>query len=1102
MNESDDVTTKMLDGPNYPSPSQDDFQLKIYEKRDFYIHNIPMRKKFESYEEIKEYRDDKCGRAFKPSTHQALLSNFINPQTPYKGCLIFHGTGSGKSGAAVLIGESFKPMVEKYGNKIHVLVPGPFNKQGFITEILKTTGNKYYSMFHNDTTVITDKDKERLRKQAISALNQYYKIMSHRSFHKKVLGEKVIDKDQTTKKKKVYRKDEEGKLERDHSIDRIYSLDNSLLIVDEAHSVTGNEYGESIKKIIESSKNLKVLFLTATPMKNFADDFIPLINMLRPPSMQIEREKIFTSNRDHTMRFKPNGKDYMRKMCRGYVSYLKGTDPLTFAERNDIGDVPPGLSFTKVTKCNMLDFQLDIYSNVIKTHDDTLDKRSGAVANFVFPGLTKDKKDITGYHGIDGINELKSQLKINPGLLTKKISETILKKYNITNHESLVYLTDNGKNISGDIFDEKYLIHFSTKFHTILKNINDVVAGKKGPGLVFLYSNLVRVGIELFTEVLIKNGYLEFQENSSSYVIKSNTRCYYCGNGFGDHQGKTNDHDFHPATFISFTGKSDESVESVPEEKERILGKYFNPTINKDGKIIKLILGSKVMSEGITLNNIKEIHIMDVHYNLGRVDQVMGRGIRFCRHYKIMNEENPFPKVDVYKYVIALENDLSSEEKLYKKAEQKYLLVKEAERILQEEAIDCPLNRNGNIFPEELEKYAGCGDSKNPCPAACGFLSCDYKCGDKLLNAKYYDPERNVYKKVEKYDLDYSTYNNTLASEEIQSAKEKIKELYRIDNIYILDDILQYIKSSYPEDKMDLFDEYYVFQALDDMIPLSTNDFNTFSDVIIDKFNRPGYIIYRNKYYIFQPFDQNEDLPMHYRRHNIINVNSKLSLKDYIKNDPNNSDVLKNLKKHKAYDFESTQEYYDSRDEYDFVGIIDKSNNAEDEDDDFKIRKRRPKVLSKKRETGIPSFKGAVCKISKEKGFLNSITGKIGVKDKKHNRTDMCQTIMKRLYDMEKYSTSKDGNKLTYLIVPMNHPTIPFPLNLEDRITHILNKIKDETRQIFTHKIISTKTTGDFNDIKYIKYEIKLDNSIDKFEDVLKKYGGIKQDGQWTITIA
>ena len=47
-------------------------------------------------------------------------------------------------------------------------------------------------------------------------------------------------------------------------------------------------------KIIKNSYNLKVVLLTATPMKNLADDIVELLNFIRPPDDPIERDKIFT----------------------------------------------------------------------------------------------------------------------------------------------------------------------------------------------------------------------------------------------------------------------------------------------------------------------------------------------------------------------------------------------------------------------------------------------------------------------------------------------------------------------------------------------------------------------------------------------------------------------------------------------------------------------------------------------------------------------------------------------------------------------------------------------------------------------------------------
>jgi len=1120
------VDQKMLEDRTYPSPSQEDFQSSIYTKRDFILHSYPERKKMTSYDEIKEYRDSICARTgFKLNEHQSLLANFINPNTPYTGLLIFHGTGSGKSCAAVAIAEKFKPIVEKYGTKIHVLAPGPMLKQNFLNEIIKCTAETYLKVFQDKTIVISEEDNIKIRKNAINTINQYYRIMTYRSFYKKVLGEKIREKVVTKKNviKSTVRKTESGEAERETSVDRIYSLDNTLLIIDEAHALTDNEYGNAVKKILETSKQLKIILLTATPMKNLADDIVELLNYLRPINSQIERDKIFTSARGNLTEFRPGGKDYLRKMCRGYVSYLRGADPLTYAERVDIGEIPPGLDFTKVIRCYMGDFQLKAYTRVIEMMTDSLDRKSTAVANFTFPGISKSKTELEGFYGIEGMSQIKYQLKNTPDIITKKIASTILASHDIKDPSSLLYLTDNGKTITGDIFQEPYLKYFSIKFYTALREINQTVWGKKGAGLIFVFSNLVRVGIELFKEVMSRNGYLEYQEIYNNYVIKPDTRCYFCESDFSAHQSKklpvgTPDHKFHPATFFAVTGKSEENPEQIPEETAKTLTTVFGNIENKDGKFLKVVLGSKVIGEGFTLKNIKQIHILDVHFNLARVDQAIGRGIRWCVHHDITNESNPFPKVEIYKYVVSVKGIMSSEEELYKKAEQKYRLIKETERILQEEAIDCPLNHNGNIFPEELERYGNCGTVDNPCPAVCGYMKCQFKCSDKLLNAKYYDPDRKIYRRVEKADLDYSTYDNTLADEEITYSKERIKELYRLGHIYVLEDIVKYIKKSYPADKKDLFDDYYVYQALNDLLPVTSNDFNNFKDTLTDKFNRPGYLIYRNKYYIFNPFNENETLPMFYRNNYISTIYNKVNLNDYIKHTTDASKYIeeeptedKQTKiKISTYDFGSVHDYYEYRDDFKYVGIIDQNKAVAPagqtgpiELDEFKIRDARPKFLVKKRESGVPTFKGAVCKTAKDKKALLNIATTLKISTKNiGKRNNICNTIRDKLFDLEKYSTTADKNKLTYLIIPSNHPIIPFPLNLEDRIKNIINSIQKTTKTTVDCKIhVDQLAPGRFSDIKYVEYRLEFTKEMDKFKDLMEAIGATKVGDKWIIKV-
>jgi hypothetical protein len=213
-------------------------------------------------------------------------------------------------------------------------------------------------------------------------------------------------------------------------------------------------------------------------------------------------------------------------------------------------------------------------------------------------------------------------------------------------------------------------------------------------------------GMELFAEVLKVNGYLEYNENSTYYNISDNTVDSKTGLKYMDFKkNKMNINDFFPATFIIVTGGVDDTGDDIPEMKQKIIRNVFNNIENKDGRMIKLVLGSKVMNEGVTLENTREVHILDVHYNLGKVDQVIGRAIRMCKHMNLVSDKYKFPKVNVYRYVVAMKDGLSSDETLYKKAEMKFILVKNVERILKEVAVDCPMLLQANKFPEEIKQY-------------------------------------------------------------------------------------------------------------------------------------------------------------------------------------------------------------------------------------------------------------------------------------------------------------------------------------------------------------------------------------------------------------
>jgi hypothetical protein len=144
------------------------------------------------------------------------------------------------------------------------------------------------------------------------------------------------------------------------------------------------------------------------------------------------------------------------------------------------------------------------------------------------------------------------------------------------------------------------------------------------------------------------------------------------------------------------------------------------------------------------------------------------------------------------------------------------------------------------------------------------------------------------------------------------------------------DEILNEIKKSFLKHQAELFEEYFLDQALEDMKPKLENDFNNYSDTIYDKYNRSGYLIQRGKYFIFQPFNENEDAPMYYRQHLEIEQNNQVSLNNYVKQKFKalyKKDIFtqkENMtKQDESYNFDKTLDYYEEREENFIVGIIE-----------------------------------------------------------------------------------------------------------------------------------------------------------------------------------
>ena len=115
----------------------------------------------------------------------------------------------------------------------------------------------------------------------------------------------------------------------------------------------------------------------------------------------------------------------------------------------------------------------------------------------------------------------------------------------------------------------------------------------------------------------------------------------------------------------------------------------------------------------------------------------------------------------------------------------------------------------------------------------------------------------------------------------------------------------------------------------------------------------------------------------------------------------------------------------------------------------------------------------------------------------KLTRELICNELRDKMLYLEKYSTTKDGNKKTYVIVPFNHPKYNFPYNLEDRIKNrigIINKIIDR------HVDITTKKMSDKKEVYYV-INFKNEKFITPKTKELEKIGCILDKDIWSLLI-
>ena len=254
---------------------------------------------------------------------QTFIADYFTPASPYKGILLWHSVGTGKTCTGVATASS------------------SFEKEGYsILWVTRTTlkGDVWKNIFDQICHVIlVDEINKGLllpenlsdRKRHLS--KSWLEPMSYKQFSNLLAGKNAIY---------------DILLERNGSRDILHK---TLIIIDEAHKLYGGDLKASERPNMEIMENLisnsykvsgaescKLMIMTATPFTNSPLELFALTNLF----MTNESEKITTNKEEFKKQYMTSqnilsetGLKVLANKLSGYISYLnREKDPTQFAQ--------------------------------------------------------------------------------------------------------------------------------------------------------------------------------------------------------------------------------------------------------------------------------------------------------------------------------------------------------------------------------------------------------------------------------------------------------------------------------------------------------------------------------------------------------------------------------------------------------------------------------------------------------------------------------------------------------------------------------------------------------------------------------------------------
>ena len=914
----------------YPDLNDPNFNIKIALKKEFQDAQYDGQ-----IRDIEKQADLLCKAKFELSPHQVFVKNFLSTDTPYKSLLLYHGLGTGKTCSAIGVAEEMRQYMKRTGLKRQILVVASPNVQGnfrqqlfderkltkvtnaanpneFTWNIESCVGNSLINEINPNS--IHNLSREKLTSNINSLINENYAFLGYIQFANVAKAHMLVQTGDADKK--------EQKSQDEHSIRKFF--DDRLIIIDEVHNIRladdsnrkeMQQVAAVLMKVVKHARGLRLLLLSATPMFNSYREIIWITNLLNSNDGRslIQTSDVFEN--DGTFKKgtskEDRGDDILRRKLTGYVSYVRGENPYTFPYRlyptvfspenalksfvypriqmNGIEiDSPIQNINVYVNRVERTTYQMQVYLSIIdymrrKSHgfytNAGIYREMPNFDNMESFGYTLLQRPLESLNIVYPDEDISQMLrtsdranKYSDDLFQSALGGTGLSKVvsfaTMENDEPLKHDYEYQPSILkkyGRIFSPENIPKYSVKIAEICNSV------KMSEGIVLIYSQYIDGGvvpIALALEEMGLSRYSSGLQGRHRHLFKKAPTSPIDAISMLPRSEMANPQSFQPAQYIMITGDKGLS----PSNNEDV--KYATNRDNMDGSKVKVVIISKAGSEGLDFKAIRQIHILEPWFNMNRIEQIIGRGVRNLSHCAL-----PFRKRNVQIYLHSTFIEGAEEEAadlyLYRLAEKKAVQIGKVTRLLKETAADCILHigqtnftaeklssitANQNIRLELSSKHQGSGELREvdfqigdiDGSEICDYMSCEYQCRPKT-SPRFDDGEENN-----------QSYTEQNLQSNIYYIIGRIKELFRDRHVYTLAQICAAINV------VRVYPIVQIYYAL-------TRFVDNRSMVLFDKYGRFGYLLNRGKYYEFQPVEitdarssiRDRSVPVEYKRSNI-----------------------------------------------------------------------------------------------------------------------------------------------------------------------------------------------------------------------------------------